>query len=105
MINRIFAAAAIGAMLISAPVLADEADGADAPKMSVEYSDLDLTTEKGQSALERRVLAAARKVCRTGYVATGTRVISPEQKHCLDEATTSAKRQVAAIIEAANRGG
>lgn len=105
MINRIFAAAAIGAMLISAPVLADEADGADAPKVSVEHSDLDLTNEKGQAVLERRVLAAARKVCRTGYVATGTRVLSPEQKQCLEAAKASAKRQVAAIIEAANRGG
>lgn len=105
MINRIFATAAIGAMLISAPVLADEAAGADAPKVSVEYSDLDLTNEKGQAALERRVLAAARKVCRTGYVATGTRVISPEQQSCLNAAKTSAKSQVAAIIEAANRGG
>jgi UrcA family protein len=102
MINRIFAAAAAGAVLISTPVLAGD-DGA--PKVTVEYDDLDLTSEKGQAALERRVRAAVNQACEADNPTTGSRVMSVSKSRCLAAAKQSAKSQVAAIIEDAKRGG
>jgi UrcA family protein len=50
-----------GVALLSAPVQA--AAGREAPSVSVYYTDLDLTTENGVSALYRRLQMAARRVC------------------------------------------
>lgn len=102
MINRIFAAAAAGAVLISTPVLAGD-DGA--PEVTVNYDDLDLTSAKGQATLERRVRAAINQACEASSATTGTRIMSVDKSRCLAAARQSAKSQVAAIIEDAKRGG
>ncbi|OGS51347.1 MAG: hypothetical protein A3J40_10615 [Erythrobacter sp. RIFCSPHIGHO2_12_FULL_63_10] len=102
MFNRIFAAAAAGAVLISTPVLAGDDN---APKVTVEYDDLDLTSEKGQAVLERRVRAAINQACEASSQITGSRVMSADKSRCLAAARRSAKSQVAAIIEDAKRGG
>jgi UrcA family protein len=102
MFNRILAAAAVGAALISTPVLAGD-DGAS--KAEVEYGDLDLTSEKGQAVLERRVRAAVNQACEASGQVTGSRVMSADKSRCLATARKSAKSQVAAIIENARRGG
>lgn len=101
MFNRIFAAAAVGSMMIAAPAVA----GDDKPTISVVYSDLNLNTEAGQAALEHRVMAATKAVCGADDVRTGTRLRSTSERKCLAEAKKSAKQQVAAIIEDARRGG
>jgi UrcA family protein len=102
MFNRILAAAAVGSIMIAAPAVAGGNEGHSA---KITYSDLNLNTEAGQAALEKRVSAAVRSVCGQDIVRTGTRLKSSSQRKCLAEADKSAKQQVAAIIEDARRGG
>ncbi len=99
---RIFAAAVAASLLATTPALADE-DGAGA--VSVEYSDLDLTSAKGQAALERRVLAAVNQVCEANSPTTGSHIVPADKRRCLAAARESAKEQVAAILEDVRRGG
>src|SRR3546814_15733227 len=99
---RIFAAAVAASLLATTPALADE-DGAGG--VSVEYSDLDLTSAKGQAALERRVLAAVNQVCEANSPSTGSRIVPADKRRCIAAARKSAKAQGAAILEAVRRGG
>lgn len=102
MFNRIFAAAAVGSMMIAAPAVAGDNEG---QKTSITYSDLNLNSEAGQAELERRVMSAVRQVCEADSARTGTRLMSNDKRKCLSDAKKSAKTQVASIIEDARRGG
>ena len=101
MFNRIFAAAAVGTMIIATPALA----GDDVQKTTISYADLNLNSEAGQAELERRAMKAARDVCEADAVRTGSRMLSTAKRKCLANAKKSAKQQVASIIEDARRGG
>ncbi len=84
------------------PAIAGELDRTG---IQVTYSDLDLSTAKGQKILDNRVAKAARNVCRANNPATGTRIISQEASACLAKARAEAKQQVAALIAEEQRGG
>lgn len=73
--------------------------------VSVSYTDLDLSTAKGQKILEQRVEKAARHACRTTALSTGTRIINQNSLSCLAKARSEAKRQVAAVLANEQRGG
>lgn len=102
MFNRIFAAAAVGSMMIAAPAIAGDEEG---NSVSISYADLNLNSEAGQAELEKRVFGAARQACQADGVQTGSRILSADKRRCLSDAKKSAKMQVAAIIEDARRGG
>ena len=53
----------LGASLLCAPVNAAAPSGSDAPRVAVDYSDLDLTTRDGIEVLHRRIVRAAHQVC------------------------------------------
>ena len=95
MISKAFAAALIGSTLIAAPLAAQTQP---AESVAVKYSDLDLSTEKGQAKLDRRINAAAREVCKTDAVRTGTRMRSNDRTQCLETARASVRAQLAEVI-------
>lgn len=105
--KSVLSAAIAGAALIAAPATAG-------PKLSqknvgqsvaVSYADLNLGTVAGQKALERRINAAAKKVCQWDKHAVGTRILSPDRRACFDKARQSAKKQMASLINTTARGG
>lgn len=98
-------AAALGAALIAAPAFAGTAQQSGAQSMTIHYADLNLDTVQGQEQLERRIDAAARKVCNVGKHRTGTRIPSASSKKCFVKARQSARSQMAAIINDTRRGG
>lgn len=73
--------------------------------VTVEHRDLNLGTPEGQAALDRRVDAAARKVCSLDTVRTGTRIRSAENFECYRQAKAQVKKQVAAALAAQQLGG
>lgn len=78
---------------------------AHAESMAIQYNDLNLSTEQGQKTLERRIDAAANKVCGAENARTGTRLLSREQRECVAEARAKAREQFAAIVEDRQLGG
>jgi UrcA family protein len=73
--------------------------------IKVTAADLDLSTAKGQKMLDQRIEKAARTVCRTTSLTTGSRILSQEAKTCLAKARSDARVKVAALTEAQQRGG
>jgi UrcA family protein len=69
---------------------------ANNPTMSVEYDDLDLTTETGMKKLDQRINMAARKVCGSAETLTGTRLRDKSSIDCVKEAAAKARAQIAA---------
>ncbi|MCJ2187499.1 UrcA family protein [Novosphingobium beihaiensis] len=94
--NTMIAAAVAGLALTAAtaPAFAGETS-----KVRVEYSDLDLTTAKGQRKLERRLDVAARNACGMDRTATGTRIPSTQSRVCYKQATERAKEVMASAID------
>jgi len=90
-------AAAIGLAIPAAPALAGE--------ITVKYDDLALSTPEGQRTLDRRIHAAARKVCEADAPTTGTRIRSEDARRCVEDVKRQVKQQVAAVIEQQRLGG
>jgi UrcA family protein len=84
------------------PALADE--GAT-KTIAVTTSDINLATAKGQKTLDQRIERAARAVCRTTNLTTGSRIMSQDAQACLAKARTSAQAQVAVLKADQQRGG
>ena len=71
----------------------------------VEYSDLNLSSAKGQKRLERRIRSAVREVCGAPVPATGTRLRTPEVARCMALAQAGALQQYAALTGDTRLGG
>lgn len=98
------ALAAVG--LAGAAITPALAGDAAAPRtIAVATADINLATVKGQKTLDQRIELAARTVCRTTSVTTGSRIMSQEARACLAKARTSAQAQVAALMANKQRGG
>lgn len=82
-------AAAAPIALLAAPA------SAAGDSAGVKYSDLDLTTEHGQTVLARRIDATARKLCGMDDIRTGTILRSRESNDCYERAKASATKLVA----------
>jgi UrcA family protein len=70
--------------------------------VTVRFADLDLSTMDGQQKLERRIERAARQVCATDEVTTGTRVPSAQASACYHQALRNVRSSVATAV-AGNR--
>lgn len=94
------AAALTAGALLATPAIAAEPQG---ETIAVRYSDLDLSTEAGQRALERRLENAAEEVCgidsRAGFALPST-----ESMRCYRETVQNFEREIAARAEAQLRG-
>lgn len=73
--------------------------------VEIEYMDLNLQTEQGRDALDRRIADAARVFCGSNVVTTGTRIRSHASRTCEKEMRADAKRSFATIIEDNRLGG
>jgi UrcA family protein len=73
--------------------------------IAVSTADIDLATAKGQRTLDQRIEKAARTVCRTTSVTTGSRIMSQESQACLAKARSAAREQVAVLVAEQQRGG
>ena len=102
MIKTLVAAAALSAALTTAPAVASDDQKST---VSVTYDDLNLSTEKGQKALEARFAKAVREVCEADQQRTGSRVRSIEVQRCLAEAKKSTKAAMARILSDNQLGG
>lgn len=85
------------AMLSGVPAAAED--------MVVSYKDLNLATEQGQKALERRIDAAARKYCGYDRTATGSRLRPAGAERCYAQAKAEAQKSFAALVAENRLGG
>jgi UrcA family protein len=86
---------AMGSVAAAAAAAADARigdSGDDVVSVKVEYGDLNLTTQKGKDALERRIRHAADLVC--GSPDARSLVMSAEYRACMTSATNTAWSQV-----------
>ena len=72
--------------------------------VAVDYSDINLATEKGQRILERRLDRAARDVCGLDR-RSGTRLVDPEARRCYKTAQHEVGVQFAELVSNTRRGG
>lgn len=94
-------AAFAAAALASAALLAGSATAAPAPQRYTEalaFDDLDLNTEAGRASMEKRIKAAARRVCAHGR----DRFSAHDQasaRLCEAEAIAKSREQVRQLVE------
>lgn len=88
-------AAALGTITLVGP-----AHAAEAPRVSVSFADLDLTSEAGRATLERRIDRAAEAACAGAKANTGTRIQST-YRACLKEARGNVAKQVERAVASA----
>lgn len=100
------AASAIGsALAIMATAAPAMAESDQTRGMVVQYDDLNLASKKGQKELERRIDRAAREICDTGRIQTGTRLRSNDSAKCYRAAKAMANNHMAKVIEDQRLGG
>jgi UrcA family protein len=63
----------------------------------VKYTDLDLSTARGQAQLEKRIDRAARAVCTSHQLMTGTVRSTSLDEACYEQARLKVREQVAAV--------
>jgi UrcA family protein len=85
------------AVVAASPVVARD--------FTVNYADLNLKSEQGQRALERRIDKAARDYCGVGVGQTGSRVISHSTRQCYQDARNAARQQIGELVEQSQLGG
>lgn len=85
------------AIVAGSPVAAED--------FTVKYGDLNLKSEQGRKALERRIDQAARDYCGVGAVQTGSRIVDPSKRQCFQTARNAAREQVDALVEQSQLGG
>lgn len=78
---------------------------AAADNLVVKYDDLNLATEEGQKALDKRIDTAARNFCRFNSLQTGTRNNKRAQTECIEDARAAAREQIASVTGAQSRKG
>ncbi len=96
------AAAFTAGAMIATPALAQSDALQSVP---VQYSDLDLSTDEGQAALERRLDRAAQKVCGIDRRTSGHALPSAEARGCYREVSESFAREIAARTEKQQQRG
>ncbi|MFB0611220.1 UrcA family protein [Aurantiacibacter poecillastricola] len=95
------AAAIAASAMIATPALATN----ELPTATVRYNDLDLSTQQGQDALERRLHNAAREVCGIDPRTTGFALPTAESRKCYSETIKSFEREIALRAEQQQRRG
>lgn len=85
--------AALGLALPTVPAVAQSAS------VSVDYSDLDLSTDKGQEQLERRIDKAARAYCGANQPKTGTMLRGGKTRKCVTSIKREIRTKVSAVVE------
>ena len=92
----------IAATALALPVVPAMAQNAS---ISVPYADLDLSKPEGRATLDKRIDAAARKVCGVGEARTGSRLNSSATRKCMTSVDRQVRAQIAAMETDDNLGG
>ena len=92
----------IAATALALPVVPAMAQNAS---ISVPYADLDLSSPEGRATLDKRIDAAARKVCGVGEIRTGSRLNSSAARKCAASVDRQVRAQIAKMETEANLGG
>jgi len=79
--------------------IAFAATPAFAGSVSIQYRDLNLNSAEGQQKLERRIDAAARKVCQVDDHTMGSRIRDQKAVTCYRQAKKQAAEQMAVVVE------
>lgn len=95
------AAALAASTIFASPAFAAEGD---TTTVAVRYSDLDLSTQEGQQALERRLDNAAEQVCGIDRRTSGLRVQSTDAMRCYRETIKNFEREIASRAAEQQRG-
>ena len=95
--NPLIALAAVAA-LVGTPALAAESK-------TISYRDLDLSSASGRQELDRRISAAARSLCDSSAIETGTLLRSRKAQSCYKEASAAARAAIAAQVKEDRLGG
>ncbi len=88
------AAAMVAGFLTATPAIAQDAEMT--VSSTIEYNDLDLSTQEGQETLHARLRLAARYVCGMDIEVPGSRLPSTQARVCYREKLESFERQIAA---------
>ncbi len=94
----------LAAALAASAMLAAPVSAAEGESVAVRYADLDLSTQEGQSALERRLNHAAEQVCGIDRRTSGMALPSMEARRCYRETVKNFEREIAIRAEAQQRG-
>lgn len=92
----------IAASALAVPMAPALAQG---QSMNVPYADLNLATPAGRAALDKRIEAAARKVCAVDEVRVGTRIRDGSARKCVADVDRQVRAQIAAITGDETLGG
>jgi UrcA family protein len=76
-----------------------------AKDFTVQYSDLNLKSDKGQKELQRRIDKAAREYCGVDSRRVGSRMRSQGTRDCYKDARTAAREEMALLIGKSQLGG
>ncbi|WP_379548661.1 UrcA family protein [Qipengyuania sp. DSG2-2] len=101
--KTVFVTIAAAAAVLAAPASA----GSPAPAGSivVQHADLNLATVEGQKTLDRRINAAARKVCQFSSAPANGALATAEARRCVSKARASAAQAFALAVEQDQRTG
>ena len=100
---------ALGGLVVAcalAPVAAraeGKSAGESSPAVSINISDLNLTSESGQAAMTQRVRRAVASICGDGS-SKGTVTEQVNERSCRDKAMASGQTQMQVAIERARTG-
>ncbi|MXO86879.1 UrcA family protein [Altererythrobacter aurantiacus] len=94
--------AAASALAVAMPASAQMVEQA---QIEVEYTDLNLASQKGQDRLERRLKKAAREVCGLDQQRTGSRIVDQKTQACYKMAMATAMERHAALVADHRLGG
>lgn len=93
-------AALLSVAILPSPALAQPFS--ESSSIRVTHADLDLRTAAGQSRLQARIYAAARRLCASQ--SAGGIDDNLERRHCLRETIAVARDQANVVIARANQG-
>jgi UrcA family protein len=91
--------------LIAAAAMVAIAAPAHAESVFVQFGDLNLTSNHGRKALDRRIDAAARQVCGVGELVTGSRLPDPAIALCYRTAKATASDRIAMLLDGNTQKG
>ncbi len=95
--KTVFVTIAAAAAVLAAP--------ASAGSIVVQHADLNLATVEGQKTLDRRINAAARKVCQFSSAPANGALATAEARRCVSKARASAAQAFAIAVEQDQRTG
>ena len=90
----LYAATLVCAVAASVPAICAAADSSDVPSVVVKFADLNLSNPEGVAVLYRRINAAARDVCKSYDIHSGSDRLAGSADPCVRKALQDAVNKV-----------